>query len=248
MTEPALQARPGDRPPIRIVLADDARPVRIAIHHLLAGVETMTIVGESNDVEAVSRTLDRLHADLLVTDIRMPPTSHDDGIQLAAELRKTHPALGVIVLSTYPDVTYALKLFDESCEGRGYVLKDRIRDRAQLVAAIEAVADGGAWIDPQIVEELVTSFGSAGRSDLDVLTASELQTLALVAEGRSNAAIAESLLLTDPAVEQHVNAIFTKLDLGGPDQPQHRNRNRNRMKAVLLYLSERPGTTITAYS
>jgi DNA-binding NarL/FixJ family response regulator len=248
MTKPALQARPGDRPPIRIVLADDARPVRIAIHHLLAGVETMTIVGECNDVSGVSRALDRLHADLLVTDIRMPPTSHDDGIHLAAALRRTHPALGVIVLSTYPDVTYALKLFDESCDGRGYVLKDRIRDRAQFVAAIEAVADGGSWIDPQIVEDLVTSFGSAGQSDLEALTASELQTLALVAEGKSDAAIAESLLLTDPAVEQRVNAIFTKLDLGGPDQLQNRTRNRNRMKAVLVYLSERPGTTSTAYS
>jgi DNA-binding NarL/FixJ family response regulator len=244
MRKPALRARPGHRPAIRIVLVDDARPVRIAIHRLLAGVETTMIVCECDDIRAVPPTLDRLHADLLVTDIRMPRTSHDDGIRLAAELRRTHPALGVIVLSTYPDVTYALKLFEESCDRRGYVLKDRIRDRAQLVAAIEAVADGGSWLDPQIVEDLVTSFGSAGESELEALTASELQTLALIAEGQSNAAIAESLLLTERAVEQRVNAIFTKLDLGAPNHPQ----DQERMKAVLVFLSERPGTIITARS
>lgn len=237
-----VQVRRGERSPIRIVLADDARVVRVAIRHLLAGVESMTIVGECQDVRAVSPTVDRLKADVLVTDIRMPPSSRDDGIRLAAQLRQTRPDLGVIVLSTYPDVTYALKLLEDWPHGRGYVLKDRIRDRAQLVTAIEVVADGGSWIDPQIVEDLVESFGSTGRSDSETLTPSELRTVALVAEGQSDAAIASSLKLSEPAVQEHVNAIFTKLDLGNPDHISHR------MNAALVYLSERPGTTIRAQS
>jgi DNA-binding NarL/FixJ family response regulator len=239
MTVAATQPRSRDRAPIRVILADDAYMVRVAMRHLLAEADSMTVVGECDDVASVPPEVDRLRADLLITDIRMPPTFRDDGIRLAAELRTSHPALGVIVLSTYADVTYALKLFRDGCDGRGYLLKDRIRDRAQVIGAVETVANGGSVIDPQIVEDLVTSYTSSGTSDLVALTARELETLALVAEGQSNAAIAESLVLTKRAVEKHVNAIFAKLDLGDPD---HVSR---RVKAALVYLADRPGAPIS---
>jgi DNA-binding NarL/FixJ family response regulator len=222
-----------ERPPIRIVLADDAYLVRLALAHLFQGSDVMLVVGECGDAREVPPMLDQQRADVLITDILMPPSGGDEGIQLAARLRQSHPALGVIVLSTYADVDYALKLFEDGCDSRGYLLKDRIRDRTQVVDAVRAVADGGSIIDPKIVEDLVRTKARTGRSRLDELTPRELETLALVAEGHSNAAIADSLFLTKRAVEKHVNAIFAKLELGDPD---HVSR---RVKAALLYLSDR---------
>ncbi len=139
VTPPRL---PAHRPPVRVVLADDAYLVRAAVRHLLEGAPTIVVVGESEDATGVPRICDEQRADLLITDIRMPPTGEDEGIRLARRLRETHPALGVIVLSTYADVTYALKLFESGSDSRGYLLKDRIRDRAQLVDAVVAVANG----------------------------------------------------------------------------------------------------------
>lgn len=179
--------------------------------------------------------LDEQRADVLITDIRMPPLGLDQGIRLAARLRETHPALGVIVLSTYADVSYALKLFERGCDGRAYLLKDRIRDRHQLVEAVHAVADGGSVIDPTIVEDLVRSRMRRSDSHVEELTPRELETLSLVAEGHSNAAIAERLVLTKRAVEKHVNAIFAKLELG---DSEHVSR---RVKASLMYLAAREG-------
>lgn len=222
-----------DRPPIRIVLADDAYLARVALRHLFEGVPTIAVVGECDDATSVVPVLDRERADLLITDIRMPPSGQDEGIRLAARLRKTHPALAVIVLSTYADVAYALKLFESGCDSRGYLLKDRIRDRQQILDAIVAVANGGSVTDPTIVEELVRARIEMRRSPLEDLTPREVETLALVAEGRSNAAIAEALVLTKRAVEKHVNAIFAKLDLGDADQVSPR------VKAALMYLADR---------
>jgi DNA-binding NarL/FixJ family response regulator len=233
MTASQAATREQKRPPIRIVLADDAYLVRVALKHLVEGIETMAIVGECDDARAVPGLLDEQRADLLITDIRMPPSGQDEGIRLAASLRSTHPALGVLVLSAYADVSYALKLFESGSDSRGYLLKDRIRDRTQVVEAVRTVADGGSVTDPQIVEDLVSASMRRRRSSLEGLTPRELETLALVAEGRSNAAIAESLVLTKRAVEKHVNAIFAKLELGDPD---HVSR---RVKAVLLYLADR---------
>lgn len=220
-----------DRPPIRVVLADDAYLIREAIKHLLEGAPWVTVAGECDDARAVVDAVDRARADLLVTDIRMPPSGRDEGIRLAAELRRTHPALAVLVLSTYGEADYALKLFEGGSDGRGYLLKDRIRDRAQMLRAVQTVAEGGLAIDPTIVEELVRSHRQAGGSRLHELTPRELETLALVAEGRSNAAIAEQLVLTKRAVEKHVNAIFAKLELG---DPEHVSR---RVRAALVYLN-----------
>ena len=223
------------RPPIRIVLADDAYLARVALRHLFEGVPSVLVVGEADDAKSVVSVIDKQRADLLITDIRMPPSGQDEGIRLAASLRKTHPALGVIVLSTYADVAYALKLFESGCDSRGYLLKDRIRDRQQVLQAVVTVADGGSVIDPTIVEELVSSRIEMRRSPLGLLTPRELETLALVAEGRSNADIAEALVLTKRAVEKHVNAIFAKLELGDP------NHVSPRVKAALLYLADRRG-------
>jgi DNA-binding NarL/FixJ family response regulator len=222
-----------DRPPIRIVLADDSYLARVALRHLFEGVPSVLVVGECEDGKSVVPVIDKQRADLLVTDIRMPPSGQDEGIRLAASLRKTHPALGVIVLSTYADVAYALKLFESGCDSRGYLLKDRIRDRQQVLDAAMTVAGGGSVIDPTIIEELVSSRIEMRRSPLELLTPRELETLALVAEGRSNADIADALVLTKRAVEKHVNAIFAKLELGDPSHVSPR------VKAALLYLADR---------
>ncbi|MBV9604282.1 MAG: response regulator transcription factor [Solirubrobacterales bacterium] len=222
----------ADRPPIRVVLADDAFLVREAVKHLLSGVETVEVVGECSDATEVPRICDEERADLVITDIRMPPSGEDEGIRLAARLRETHPALGVVVLSTYADVTYALKLFESGSDSRAYLLKDHIRDRAQLLDAVRAVADGHSVIDPQIVENLLRARETHGRSRIDQLTPREHETLALVAEGHSNAMIADRLVLTKRAVEKHVNAIFAKLELGDPD---HVSR---RVRAALIYLAD----------
>jgi DNA-binding NarL/FixJ family response regulator len=222
------------RPPLRIVLADDAFLAREAVKHLLEGVPNMLVVGECEEAGAVPRMLDEQRADVLITDIRMPPAGLDQGIRLAARLRETHPALGVIVLSTYAEVAYALKLFERGCDGRAYLLKDRIRGRRQLVDAVLAVANGGSVTDPTIVEDLVRSRLRTRDSRLAELTPRELETLSLVAEGYSNAVIAERLVLTKRAIEKHVNAIFAKLEL---NDAEHVSR---RVKAALLYLSARP--------
>jgi DNA-binding NarL/FixJ family response regulator len=214
------------------VLADDAYLVRLALKHLFEGIPAITIVGECEDAGAVAPLLDEQRADLLITDIRMPPSAEDEGIRLAGRLRESHPGLGVIVLSTFAEVRYALKLFESGSDGRGYLLKDRIRDRRQVLEAVRTVAGGGSVIDSTIVADLVSSQAARQRSRIDRLTPREVQTLALVAEGQSNAAIAESLVLTKRAVEKHVNAIFAKLELGDPD---HVSR---RVKAALLYLAD----------
>ena len=220
------------RPPIRVVLVDDAYLLREALKHLLDGDQEIVVVGEGEDARGVPELIDKQRADVLITDIRMPPSGEDEGIRLATALRRTHPALGVIVLSTYKEVTYALRLFADGADSRAYLLKDRIRDRAQLLHAVKTVADGGFVIDPTLVEELVNVHRQAGRSALNELTPRELETLSLVAQGQSNAAIAESLTLTKRAVEKHVNAIFAKLDLG---DAEHVSR---RVMAALLYLRD----------
>jgi DNA-binding NarL/FixJ family response regulator len=224
------------RPPIRTVLADDAYLVREALKHLSEGLSGIEVVGECEDARDVVDVLDEQRADLLITDIRMPPSGRDDGIRLASELRDSHPALAVIVLSTYAEVAYALKLFEKGSDGRAYLLKDRIRDRRQVLTAVQAVMSGGSMIDPQIVEDLVRA-KTTDASRLDELTTRELETLALVAEGRSNGAIAETLVLSKRAVEKHINGIFAKLELGDAD---HVSR---RVKATLLYLADRRGPT-----
>jgi DNA-binding NarL/FixJ family response regulator len=168
---------------------------------------------------------------VVVTDIRMPPTGTDEGIRAAAELRATQPDVGVVVLSQYVSPQYAVSLLDQGSQGRAYLLKDRVADVDDLVDAIRVVARGGSVIDPQVVDELVRARSRADRSPLEHLTPREREVLGEMASGKSNAAIAGTLVLSERAVEKHINSIFSKLHLA-----EEADVNR-RVKAVLLYLA-----------
>jgi DNA-binding NarL/FixJ family response regulator len=162
----------------------------------------------------------------------MPPTNTDEGIRAAAQLRDTHPEVGVVVLSQHDDPAYALALLESGSEGRAYLLKERVNERAQLVTAVEEVARGGSVIDSKIVESLVGARSRLDNSALTELTAREREVLAEIAQGKSNAAIADSLVLTKRAVEKHINAIFMKLGLAQADDVS------KRVKAALMFLSD----------
>jgi DNA-binding NarL/FixJ family response regulator len=218
---------------IRVALGEDSLLVREGVRQLLAvdpGVEVVAAVG---DIDSLRDACDRHQPDVVLTDIRMPPTSTDEGIRLAAELRDSHPAIGVVVLSQFSDPIYALALLERGSDRRAYLLKERVHNRAELMAAIRAVADGGSMIDPKIVETLVTA--RAARSPLNELTAREREVLSEIAQGKSNAAIAESLFLTKRAVEKHINSIFIKLGLADAEDVS------KRVKAALMFLSDVDG-------
>jgi DNA-binding NarL/FixJ family response regulator len=176
---------------------------------------------------------------VVVTDIRMPPSGTDEGIQAAAKLRTDHPSVGVVVLSQYADPAYALALLADGSEGRAYLLKERVSEVDELLVAVREVAEGGSVIDPKVVESLVAT-KSGPRSELDRLTPRETEVLGEMAQGKSNAAIAATLVLSERAVEKHTNSIFSKLGLS-----EERDVNR-RVKAVLLYLAEAGGGSTTA--
>ena len=169
---------------------------------------------------------------MVVTDIRMPPSETDEGLRVAARLRDSHPAIGVVVLSQYAEPGYSLALLEGGSDRRAYLLKDRIQHRGQLVAAIHAVARGGSLIDSKVVEKLVEAQTRAERSPLGELTPRELEILSLVARGLDNQAIADELVLTKRAVEKHINAIFLKLGL------TYANDVSRRVKAALIFLAE----------
>jgi DNA-binding NarL/FixJ family response regulator len=170
----------------------------------------------------------------------MPPSNTDEGIRLADQLRESRPATGVVVLSQYAEPAYVLALLEHGSDGRGYLLKERIHDRGQLISAIDTVARGGSVIDPKIVELLVDANSGADRSPLTRLTPRERDVVAEMAKGKSNAAIAESLVLTKRAVEKHVNSIFTKLGLGASKQVS------KRVKATLMFLAESSPSSMSA--
>jgi DNA-binding NarL/FixJ family response regulator len=167
----------------------------------------------------------------VLTDIRMPPDNRDEGIRLAAELRITHPRIGVVILTQHADPAYAMALFEDGSDGRAYLLKERVRDRNELKQALETVANGGSVVDPLIVERLLTARRQREDSRLDTLTTRETEILGMIAQGRSNSAIADSLVITKRAVERHINSIFMKLDLGDDHDVSRR------VKAALLYLA-----------
>jgi DNA-binding NarL/FixJ family response regulator len=218
--------------PIRVVVAEDAFLVREAVTRLLSDAPDVDMVASVADRATLMATVEAERPDVVVTDIRMPPTDSDEGILAAAELRATHPQTGVVVLSQYAEPAYVLKLLEHGSSGRAYLLKERVHHRGQLVDAVRAVHDGGSYIDPKVVELLARTRERAGDSPLAVLTPRERETLAEIAQGKSNEAIAESLVLTKRAVEKHINAIFMKLDLASaPDVS-------SRVKAALLFLAE----------
>src|SRR3954447_18041392 len=199
--------------PIRVALGEDSLLVREGIRRLLAGDPELDVVAAVGDFQSLRDICDRERPDVVITDIRMPPSKTDEGIRLATELRDDHPDTGVVVLSQYADPIYALALLERGSDRRAYLLKERVHNRAELMAAIRAVANGGSMIDPKIVEGLVHARSQAERSPINELTARERQVLAEITQGKSNTAIAASLSLTKRAVEKHINAIFLKLGL-----------------------------------
>jgi DNA-binding NarL/FixJ family response regulator len=217
--------------PIRIVVAEDNYLVREGVRRLLDSRPEFEVAAVCEDLDSLLAAVEAEAPDVLLTDIRMPPDGRDEGIRAARMLRESKPELGVVVLSQYAEPAYALALLENGADRRAYLLKERVDELDQLTAAIEAVATGGSFIDPRVVESLVTARSSTP-SPLDELTPRELQVLAEMANGRNNAAIAASLFLAERSVEKVIHSIFLKLGLGW-ETAVHK-----RVKAVLLYLAE----------
>jgi DNA-binding NarL/FixJ family response regulator len=214
---------------VRIVIAEDSALLRAGIVRLLedAGLE---VVAQAGDAEDLLRKVRAHRPDVAITDIRMPPTHTDEGLRAALTIRGELPETGVLVLSQYVDEAYAFELLSGSTEGVGYLLKDRVADVDALLEGVRRVAAGGSALDPEVVTHLL---GRHRRDDpLQTLTGREREVLELMAEGRSNRAIAEAMVVTERAVEKHVTSIFGKLGLptSGAD---HR-----RVLAVLAYLRD----------
>jgi DNA-binding NarL/FixJ family response regulator len=203
--------------------------MREAVHQVVAHQDNVEIVADCGDGASLLDEVQRLRPDVVITDVRMPPSGDDEGIRVALRLRETDPEIGVVVLSHYADPRYGRDLFAAGAEGRAYLLKDRVSDGRELRAAIEVVARGGTMIDPEIVPLLLESEERRHDSPLKDLTPREREVLAAMASGKSNAAIADELVLTKRAVEKHVGAIFLKLGLPGEDVVSRR------VAAVLLY-------------
>jgi DNA-binding NarL/FixJ family response regulator len=212
---------------MRVVVAEDSVLLREGIVMLLesAGID---VVAQAGDAEDLVRKVGAHRPDVAVVDVRMPPTGTDDGLRAAILLRSRHPGLGVLVLSQYVEPAYAQALLADSAEGVGYLLKDRIGDVDRFIDAVRRVAAGGSALDPEVVRHLMGRQG--GRDALEPLTARERETLELMAEGRSNRAIAESFTVSERAVEKNVTSIFGKLGL------THTPDDHRRVLAVLAYL------------
>ncbi len=212
---------------MRIVIAEDSVLLRAGLTGLLtdAGEE---VVGAGDDADDLLTVVERHQPDLAVVDVRMPPTFTDDGLRAALQIRARWPAVGILVLSQYVEETYASELLADDTTGLGYLLKDRIAEVGEFLAAVRRVGGGGTALDPEVVAQLLAR--SRRRDPLDRLSPREREVLGLMAEGRSNAAIARELVVSDGAVEKHVSNIFTKLDLP-PTEHDHR-----RVLAVLRWL------------
>ncbi len=216
---------------IRVVLAEDNYLVREGIRHLIEADAELEVLRTCGDLGCLLAAVDETAPDVVVTDIRMPPSGTDEGIRAAAHLRETSPRTGVVVLSQYAAPAYALSLLEKGAAGRAYLLKERVSEAEQLVRAIKEVAAGGSFIDPVVVESLVSARSGPGASTQH-LTVRENEVLGEMAQGKSNAAIAASLVVSERAVEKHINSIFAKLGLS-----EEHDVNR-RVKAVLVFLSE----------
>ena len=214
---------------MRVVIADDAVLLREGVARILeeAGFEVVGQAGNADELMLKVRSYD---PNVAVVDIRMPPTHTDEGLRAAQEIREKHPGVGVLVLSQYVEAAYAMELLSESAEGVGYLLKVRVSDVKEFADAVRRVGDGGSALDPTIVSQLVGR--RRGDDPIDQLTPREREVLGLMAEGFSNAAVAERLVVTERAVEKHVTSIFGKLRLPAASE-DHR-----RVLAVLAYLHQ----------
>lgn len=217
---------------MRVVLAEDNALLRTGLVRLLAEHPDVTDIVAVGDHDALVEAVDSAAPDVVLTDIRMPPTHTDEGIRAAARFRRTHPELGVLVLSQHADAEGALALVANGSTGRGYLLKERVSDVEQLVSAMHAVRAGESVIDSDVVDVLMRHRMRFDESPVARLTPREREVLGLVATGASNAAVAGRLHVTSRAVEKHINSIFTKLDL-----PTGSDTHR-RVAAVLLYLGD----------
>ena len=215
----------------RVVLADDAFIIREGVRLVLEN-EGYEIAAMAEDYDQLLTAVTEHSPDVVVTDIRMPPTRTDEGIRAAREIRAEHPKMGVVVLSQYVEPDYALRLLEDGSAGLAYLLKERVGDSGALADAIERVAEGGSKIDPKVIDALVEGRLNQKQSKVDRLTPREREVMEELASGKSNSAIAETLYLSERAVEKHINSIFTKLDLL-PEKETNR-----RVRAVLLYLAE----------
>lgn len=219
--------------PLRVLIADDSLLVREGVATVLRHSDDIELAGTCEDLDGLLAAVDADPPDVVVTDIRMPPTGTDEGIRAATTIRERHPEVGVVVLSQYAEAPYAIALLEGGSERRAYLLKERVSEADQLVAAIRTVADGGSVIDPKVVEGLVTS--RRAPSPVARLSPREREVLAEIAQGKNNAGVAATLVLSERAVEKHINSLFSKLGL--TEEPDvHR-----RVKAVLLYLADRDG-------
>jgi DNA-binding NarL/FixJ family response regulator len=217
---------------VRVVIADDSLLVREGLEQVLASQPSIDVLGSYADLPSLLDAVDADPPDVVLTDIRMPPSLTDEGIRVAALLRESHPNVGVIVLSQYAEPVYALALLESGSDGRAYLLKERLHDREQLLSAVETVASGGSIVDTKVVDVLVAETSRAERSSLAELTPREREVLSLIAEGKSNGAIADSLVLTKRAVEKHINSLFSKLGLTDAGDAS------KRVKATLAFLAD----------
>lgn len=215
---------------ITLVLAEDSFLMREGISALLALDEEIELLAGCASYDELMNAVEEHRPQVVITDIRMPPTQTDEGIRAANAIRANHPDTGVVVLSQYVEPAYALKLFEQGSDGRAYLLKERVADLGELGAAIRRVAQGGSVVDPKVMDALIQSNTTKVSSVLDRLTDREREVLAEMAKGGSNVAIGEALYISARSVEKHINTIFTKLDLQPTD-----DLNR-RVRAVLIYL------------
>jgi DNA-binding NarL/FixJ family response regulator len=213
-----------------VVFAEDNYLVREGTAALLAEVEDVEIVASVSDQSELLAAVEEHHPDAVLTDIRMPPTNTTEGIDAARKIRAEHPGTGVVVLSQFAEEDYAYELLRDGAEGLGYLLKERVADIEEIVRALQDVAAGGSVLDPKVVEGLVARRDREAASPFAHLTQREREVLALMAEGKNNAAIAKALFLTERAIEKHINSLFHKLALS--EEPDvHR-----RVMAVLAFL------------
>jgi DNA-binding NarL/FixJ family response regulator len=217
---------------MRIVFAEDNYLVREGTRALLETVDGLELVASVEDAEQLLAAVAEFSPDVVLTDIRMPPTHTDEGIRAAKRIRAEHPAIGVVVLSQFVEESYAYDLLKDGAEKLGYILKERIADLDELVRALRAVDEGGSFLDPRVVEALLARKSALADSPLARLTDREREVLSAMAAGKNNAAIATSVFLSERAVEKHINSLFQKLGLSGEPQVHHR------VMAVLTFLRE----------
>lgn len=225
----------ADTATLRVVVADDWYLVREGARSALSSIPGIEVVGTAGDAEELMTVIDTTRPDSVLLDIRMPPTHRTEGIDAAHVIRERWPEIGVVILSQFDDPEYALELLRDGSNGRAYLLKERLGAPLQLAEALREVAAGGSILDPKVIDGLLEAQRRRSRSRLHGLTEREHEVLALMAGGRTNAAIARTLCLTERAVEKHINAIFRKLGINEELDMNHR------VAAVLFFLQRQTG-------